>query len=279
MAAKVSLNNSAFFSLLLEGLEAYAIKHHGKKSVAIETHAQLWGKVNKRLPFSCEVKHISVDSSAKKSRGSVTPDLLSLELKRDVANMFGDEYRHLGTFHTHPWIISEELYEDERVESPNSIRRHKLYEFSNSDHFCECGRPTIEVGKNKFSVALVMTILAASKADDRKDGAINDDLFEFSLGNVKVWLKAQIYQHKELDKLSGLEWIALNKYQLLAHKKFKNNDFKIVPVPIETKLETPFLENMDYFLEKFGRLRIDSSDNVDSYYIAADNGEKRWLFM
>lgn len=274
MTAKIKLTNSAFFSLLLEGLEAYAIKHQGKRDVAIETHAQLWGSWNKRLPFSCEIKHVSVDSSASKKRGEVAPNPLALELKKDIAHMFGDDYFHLGTFHTHPYILDEEIDEDSTVTSPSSIRRYKLYNFSEADHFCECNSPTIEVGKHEFSIALVMTIFAGKKADDRKDGSVDDSLFEFSLGNVKVWLKAQVYQHKPESSLSSDEREQLNIYGLTDYSPYQKQKFNSVPVPISTTLETPFLEDIGFYLEKFGRL---SFDEGKSHYRTAEEAEKRWF--
>lgn len=270
MPAKIKLTNNAFFVLLLEGLEAYAIKHHGKRNVAIETHAQLWGSSNKRLPFNCEVQHISVDSSANKQRGSVTPNPISLELKKDVARMFGEGYAHLGSFHTHPYTI------DEGIESPSEIRTNAFYNFSSGDHYCECENSTIEVGSRKFSIALVMTIFAGKKADDRKDGAIDNSLFEFSLGNVKLWLKAQVYEHKLLSSLSDNEHDALNMYGLADRKEFDKSDFETLPIPVDTQLETPFLNDIGFYLEKFGR--ITSKEGVAEYKTAKD-AEKRWLFI
>jgi hypothetical protein len=270
MTGKIKLTNNAFFTLLLEGLEAYAIKHHGKRDIAIETHAQLWGSSNKRLPFSCEVEHVSVDSSANKKRGSVTPHPLSLELKKDVAHVFGSGYAHLGSFHTHPYTL------DEGIESPNEIRRNAFYDFSDGDHYCECDNPTIEVGTSKFSIALVMTIFAGKKADDRKDGAIDDSLYEFSLGNVKVWLKAQIYEHKLRSTLSENDYAAANIYRLFEMKKFSESDYERLPIPIDTQLETPFLNDLGFYLEKFGRV-INNQGAAD--YKTAKDAEKRWLFI
>lgn len=275
MTAKIKLSDSAFFTLLLEGLEAYSIKHQGQKKVTIETHAQLWGTSNKRLPFSCEVKHISVDSSAHKRRDSVAIKPLALELKKDIAAMFGEGYSHLGTFHTHPWVMNEKIRDGDEVKGPSSIRRHKLYNFSCDDHLCECESPTINVGKNKFSIALVMTIFAGIKADDRKDGFVDDSLFEFSLGNVKVWLKAQVYQHKPLSTLTSTELKTLNVYGLLENRDYQQWQPNSVPIPIATKLEARFLNDLGYYLEKFGRILIDGNNSV---YRNAKESEKRWLF-
>lgn len=269
MEAKIKLTNSAFFSLLMEGLEAYAIKHQGKRDVAIETHAQLWGKSNKRLPFCCEIKHISVDSSAHKEKDSVIPNRVALELKKDVAKMFGEDYAHLGTFHTHPYTL------DEGIQNPSEIRRNEFYNFSCGDHLCECGSSPIEVGARKFSIALVLTIFAGKKADDRKDGEINSALHEFSLGNMKVWLKAQVYEHKLKDTLSEDDYDALNTYRLLDNPRFKESTYQRLPVPIDTYLESTFLNGIGSYLERFGRV-LNSEGN--SVYRNAEDAEKRWLF-
>tara|TARA_Y100000780_G_C13682045_1_gene416404 strand:- start:2248 stop:2820 length:573 start_codon:yes stop_codon:yes gene_type:complete len=188
--------------------------------------------------------------------------------------MFGDDYSHLGTFHTHPWVLGEEIDEENTVTSPSSVRRNKLYNFSDADHFCECDHPTIAVGKHQFSIALVMTIFAGKKADDRKDGSVDDSLIEFSLGNVKIWLKAQVYQHKPESSLSDDEHEQLNIYGLTDYSSYQKQKFNSVPVPVSTMLETPFLEDISYYLEKFGRL---SFDEGKSNYRTAEEAEKRWF--
>lgn len=280
MAATIRLTDSALFTLLLEGLEAYAIKHDGKKEVAIETHAQLWGKVNKNAPFTCEIKHVSVDSSAKKQRGEVQANSLALMLKKDVSAIFGKDYEHLGTFHTHPWLLGEvfDCNTKETVKNANSIRKGQLYNFSNSDHVCEIERETITVGSNQYSIALVMTIFSAMKADDRKDQQIESDLFELSLGNIKVWLKAQVYEHKTITTLTAEDKKSLDKYLLTEHKFFKKNKnkFYTLPIPIETILSTPFLESLGYSLESFGRLKIDEKRGA---YTEAEEAENRWFHI
>ena len=53
MTATINLSKSTLFEMVMEAFEAYAVKHDGKKVVAIETHAQLWGKINKTQPFKC----------------------------------------------------------------------------------------------------------------------------------------------------------------------------------------------------------------------------------
>tara|TARA_B110000211_G_C14093327_1_gene560861 strand:+ start:13218 stop:14015 length:798 start_codon:yes stop_codon:yes gene_type:complete len=263
VTATVNINKGAFFEMVMAAFEAYAVKHHGKHIVALETHAQLWGKVNKTLPFKCSVDHFSIDSSAKQERGGVTPEPLSLTIKKDIAQAFGEDFSHLGTYHTHPYLRKTE------VATTNCIRREKLYDFSAGDHLCEVGEASITVGKKLYSVALVMTIYAAEKADDRKDGPIDAGLVEFSLGNVKLWLKAQVYQHIETETLTEADWRKMDIYKLISHKKLPS-EAEMVPLPIETDLQC----DIDFFMEKFGRLKISSRK---SEYESSETAESRWF--
>lgn len=263
MTATVKISKGAFFEMVMAAFEAYAVKHHGKHIVSLETHAQLWGKVNKTLPFKCSVEHFSIDSSAKQERGGVTPEPLSLTIKKDIAQAFGENFSHIGTYHTHPYLRKTE------VETTQCIRREKLYEFTADDHLCEVGESSITVGKNLYSVALVMTIHAAEKADDRKDGPIDASLIEFSLGNVKLWLKAQVYEHIITEALTEADWKKVDIYKLTTHKSF-NRDVDRVPLPIVTDLQC----DVDFFMEKFGRLKISSRK---SEYESSETADSRWF--
>lgn len=270
MTAIINIENSAIFSLILEGLEAYAIKHASQKVVALETHAQLWGKVNQTLPFKCNIKHVSVDSSALKKRDSVRPNPLSLTLKKDVAAIFGADFQHLGSFHTHPWLLNESVGTG-KIEGASSIRKERLWEFSRGDYNCEINNYTVEVKSKKFSVALVMTILAAGKANDIKDGLVDNHVYEFSLGNLKLWLNAQVYEHKPITKITStdsqlLDDIGMNDLSL--------DSIELLPVPIPTALNSEFLQEFKYICEKFGRLKIEQNS---SEYREAAKADKRWF--
>jgi hypothetical protein len=274
MTATVIVSKSALFEMVMAAFEAYAIKHDGKKIVSLETHAQLWGKTNKTHPFKCSIEHFSVDSSSKQERGCVTPEPLSLEIKKDIAQAFGEGYSHLGTFHTHPWLRGEVCGKDSagkkiKVESTNDIRKYDLFNFSNGDHNCEVDEPTIWVGEKKYSVALVMTIHAAKKADNTKDGGIDDNPVEFSLGNVKLWLKAQVYEHKITGTLTDADRKSLNIYRLKEYEDFKA-DAPTMPIPIDTDLEC----DADFLFEKFGRLKISSRKAT---YENSKTADKRWF--
>lgn len=266
MWAVIKVSKSALFEMIMAAFEAYAVKHDGKDMVAIEVHAQVWGKINKAHPFKCSIEHVSVDTSAIQERGSVEPNPLTLEIKKDIASVFGMGYEHIGTFHSHPYLKHIE------VANTNEIRKNKFYNFSKGDHECEFDEPTMKVGNKNYSVALVMTIHAAEKSDDRKDGPIDINLFEFSLGNVKLWLKAQVYQHIDTDNLTHEDKLAFNMYGLDIDDHIEIES--TLPIPVETQLDCEFLECYDFILEGFGRLDISSKF---SKYRNKEISEKRLL--
>ncbi|HIF9253661.1 TPA: hypothetical protein ACX6R1_000753 [Photobacterium damselae] len=265
--ATISITKSALFELIMAALEAYAIKHDRESKVAIETFAHLWGSHNKRLPFKCNVEHISVETSAKRRRDSVSTQYISLDLKKDIARVFGEGYNHLGNFHTHPYFKNEDKKNNKYT--ANKIRTKKLFNFSDQDHRSEINEPIIEVGKHSFSVALVMTVFAMERADDRSDGYIESNLYELSLGNIKLWLKAQVFEHKEKSCLTDYE---LNDFSMYGLDASDYNNYDTLPVPITTDINCDFLP-LGTYLEGFGRLVIDDKEAV---YINTELAEKRF---
>ncbi len=260
--ATISISKSALFELIMAALEAYAIKHDSGSKVAIETFAHLWGSHNKRLPFKCNVEHISVETSANRQRGSVSTQRISLDLKKDIARVFGEGYNHIGSFHTHPYLKEE-------VATAKELRKKKLFNFSHQDHRSEINEPTIQVGKHSFSIALVMTVFAMDKANDSSDGCIDSNLYELSLGNIKLWLKAQVFEHKEKSCLTDDE---LNDFSMYGLDASSYDDHDTLPIPVTTDIDCDFLYSGTY-LEGFGRLVI---NDKEATYKDTKSAEKRF---
>lgn len=270
MNATINFSKSAFFELLMSAVEAYTIKHNESKVIAVETYAHLWGKINKRLPLTCAINHVSIETSAIRSRSSVSTYHKSLEIKKEISDMFGDDYSHIGSMHTHPWIKGEE-YRNEIIEGPECIRKNRLFHLSSTDHESEYGR-YFEVNGKKFSVAIVMTLFSTQKANDKKDNYVcNDGAIEFSIGNLKIWLFAQAFQHIEKSHLT--------QQQIQDSYRFNLNlsnytDDELIPIPITTDLNG--LDIMDWVLFKpFGRIKIEDND---AEYIQRKSSEKRYYY-
>ncbi|MCW8331946.1 hypothetical protein MD588_24420 [Photobacterium sp. SDRW27] len=270
MIATVNVSKSAIFEMLMAAFEAYAIKHENKSEIAIETFAHLWGSCNKRLPFKCNIEHVSVETSAEREQDSVTTSRLSLDLKKDIANVFGDGYQHLGSFHTHPWLRGDG---SEYAENADMIRKHKLFNFSQTDHNSEIGHPTVQVGKSRFSVALVITMFPLEKANDQKDGYVDSGLYEISMGNIKIWFKAQVYKHIEKYKMTDSDIKEFEQYNLNIND-YKDTD--ILPLPVFTRLESEFLSPLCYAFKGFGRIKFNEDEQC--FYHSTESAENRELY-
>ncbi|AJR06886.1 hypothetical protein C9J03_24725 [Photobacterium gaetbulicola] len=269
MPATIELSDSAMFELLTSALEAYTVKHQESEDVAIETVSHLWGRVNKRAPFKCTINHVSTETSAIRARSSVRELQSSLAIKRDIANVFGEDFRHIGTFHTHPWLKNED---PKKAGSIEAVRKNKLYNLSPADHRCEIGKPTVTVSGVGYSVALVMTMFPMERANDSRMPNEPDGLHEFSLGNIKVWLKGQVFIHKLKSEMSGEELVAFESYRL---KVDTYSEDEMLAVPINTRIESNFINTLGYYLKSFGRIDLD--ELTVNEYTSAKLVEKREL--
>ncbi|OLQ85661.1 hypothetical protein BIY21_18950 [Vibrio ponticus] len=262
MTATISVSKSAIFELIMAGIEAYAVKHQGSKQISVETAAHLWGYVNKTHPFKCTINHVSVETSAKRTRSSVAFNSKSLLIKKDIAKVFGEQYQYIGTAHSHPYLRKE-------VNDAAEIRKNSLYQLSEPDHRCEIGYPEIEVSGKLYSVALILTVHSMLKANDKKDGRHFDKpLTEFSLGNIKFWLYGRVFQHKTKASLSNEEKLSCGRYGLDISKY---SDNQLIAIPIDTALDSDVF--IDTLCSDFGRLKF--TDN-DSEYNLAELAEGRW---
>ena len=166
--------------------------------------------------------------------------------------------------------MKNESYGWKKIEGPESIRKDKLYNFTDSDHRCEVDSPEIMIGKNKFSVALVMTVHSMDRANDKKDGELSTNVQEFSLGNIKFWLTARVFEHKLLEHCSESECEAFESYGL----DISEVDGALLPIPIDTELECEALQYLDLYLKEFGRL---SAEEKGANYRNKNIAETRWF--
>ncbi|WP_299792347.1 hypothetical protein [uncultured Shewanella sp.] len=248
--AKIDVSKSVLFEMIMATYEAYAVKHDGKHIVAIETYGTLWGSLKGRRGFNCSLEHFSVESSARRQRGCVEALTMSRQIKDEIADVFGEGYQYLGSFHSHPYIKSE-------VATASELRKNRLFDFSDGDHMSEFGE-SFEVNGKQYSLALVMTIFSMDRADTTKDFKVEPDLYEFSLGNVKLWLKAQVFEHKAESELTDSDKDEMEMYKLKLDELEYDYSQELIPVPIATELCCDFLDNFGTSFEKFGRLDISS---------------------
>jgi hypothetical protein len=278
MQAEIKLTKSVIFELVTAAVEAYVVKHDYSRTIAVETFAYLFGKVNKRLPLKCTIEHISIETSAKKRRGSVGVTEVSYDFKRELASLFGDSFDYIGTMHTHPWLKgetftggTEEKPEEIKVETAEHVRRHQLFLLSDADHKCEVNRH-FSVGKRDFSLACTVTLFAMQRANDHKE-LLSDampNLHELTLGNLKVWFYMQAFEHIRSDQLTDEQIKLFGQYGLEYQKYIRCEK---LPIPIDTYFDKNELSQT--FKDKgFGRFFI-HEDNKQGLYLQKASAETR----
>lgn len=189
MKHQVVISDDALFQMITAGLEAYCIRHPHKSMTAIECIGNLWGKYTSTTRTSkLLINSLTIETSAKMNRGWVKDEEESSKLKKTVAQLFEDRLTWLGDFHTHPWVESE-------LSNAQMLRKGRGHDFSPADIACSYNSQPIE--GTSLMLSLVMTFYRMKRTNIERDGHINDNTWEFSIGNVKCWLHAQVYNVEE----------------------------------------------------------------------------------
>lgn len=200
----VEISKTALTQMILNGFEAFVIKHGDKKRSGIEFHASLYGDIE-ISEDDTNIRHIiefiSADTSAKMESGSVTPNPEASALKEDLAYELG--FYQLGKMHSHPYLAHEMAIEEVRTRGFN---------FSKGDlEFFSDAIDEYEVGKG-YHLEVLLTIKEMARANTVTDGRSHDNVFEFSVGNCKCFLRAQVLSKNENRELQYDETVLLCDY-------------------------------------------------------------------
>ncbi|ACS83947.1 hypothetical protein ACS247_14365 [Musicola paradisiaca] len=182
---KVVITSAALFQMVVAGLETYCIQHPHKQDIGVECFGRIWGQYQagkKRSKF--QVTSMTIDTSAKMHQNWALPRDDTEALKRAIGEVFRDELIYLGDFHTHPYTAQE-------VRSAKQIRKQTLYQFSDDDKERSLSCEPIE--DTTLTLSIVLTLFRQQRENTARDDRIDDNTFEFSLGNIKCWLHAQVY--------------------------------------------------------------------------------------
>lgn len=178
----------AIIQVLLNGFEAFVVKHNNKKRHAIEMHASLYGHAEQTSStWHHYIKFISVDTSAEMEAGQVTRKGEATSLKASISNAAG--YAMLGAIHTHPYLSSEMSLAEVRKYGAH-FSDGDLESFDGDFEDAEyLGRP--------YAIQAVLTIRNKDDELERqktvKDGFLENNIYEFSLANCKCFLTAQVF--------------------------------------------------------------------------------------
>ena len=228
----IIIKEEALMEMVLSALEGFAIKNLEKKKYQnryLEVYGLLWGSLvkysgndNDIENYIYTISHLSIDTTAKRSKDSVESNDDALILKKDVITSFWPHYRFLGDFHTHPYKRRKNFdYKD--------IDKDKLYDFTKYD-FAFIKDDAEFWYEHNYRVGVVMTIIdMQNKSDIIRQ--VKDNLIMFNLGNYRLWVKGY--------------WVS--------YKKDKKNKIK-ANVTDDVYLRCPYLTGMCEFLE-FGKFR------------------------
>ncbi len=177
----VGISDSAFFSFLSAGFEAYFVRHAGRIHRQLEMNAQLFGR---KVMLKTQTKHlvevVSVDTSAHMKKHAVVTNSESTKIKKALSEMIG--YEHLGSAHSHPFGLKEERlsyvreYGANFSESDHDAIQHLLLNFGHDTH-----------------VELLLTLLPQANVSTQNGLQLADNFIEFNIGNCKCFLRAQVF--------------------------------------------------------------------------------------
>lgn len=207
----VSLSDSAFFSFLSAGFEAYFVRHAGRTHRQLEVNAQLFGR---KVMLKTQTKHfvdvVSVDTSAHMKKHAVVTNSESTKIKKALSEVLS--YEHLGSAHSHPYGLKEERL--------SYVREHGA-NFSESDY--NAIRFALHNFGHDTHVELLLTLLP--QANDRTQNGLQlaDDFIEFSISNCKCFLRAQVF--------TLVDGTLRHENTLLKCGILHNLDFKLNVVP------------------------------------------------
>lgn len=217
MEHHIHLSKPVVAQLLLNGFEAFVVQHQGQLRSGIELHASVYGKVKRgKEKTKYKVEFISVDTTANMQASSVTYKGETQYLKEHLAEQIG--FERIGSLHTHPYLAHEGDMEFMRTEgcdfSPGDLAK------VDSDLREEDEESLVE-----FLLAIKQNQRQNIKRDGFLGGARN--VFEFSVGNCKCFLRAQAFSLDENGEL----------------------------VREMTFLEDDYLQDFEHWFTDFGRVR------------------------
>lgn len=230
MEHHIHLSKPVVAQLLLNGFEAFVVQHQGQLRSGIELHASVYGKVKRgKEKTKYKVEFISVDTTADMNGGFVESNDETQYLKEHLAEQMG--FERIGRLHTHPYLAHEGNMVFMRTEG---------CDFSHGD--IKLFTSELNTNNKPYLVELLLAIKQNQRQNIRRDGFLGDarNVFEFSVGNCKCFLRAQAFSLDENGEL----------------------------VPEETFLQDEYLQEFEHWFAEFGRVRaIEGRKRILEYIV------------
>lgn len=186
----VEISKSALTQMLLSGFEGFVIKHGKNKRAGVEFHASLFGDIELRTnSWTHKIFFISPATSAEMLSGSVSYSREVSDLKEHLSEQLG--YYHLGKMHSHPYLRHEMGIDDVRTMGSD---------FSEADLNYVSDEIDLYERGHGYHLEVLLTIKHMYRESKKQDGRKADNVFEFSVGNCKCFLRAQVFsKNKECE--------------------------------------------------------------------------------
>ena len=185
----INLSENCLISLVLSALEAYAIRHQGKRKNGLETFGSLFGYETKidDGPTIYTIELASVDTSSTKKRDSVDYQEKALILKKQILRSFWPHLSFLGDFHTHIYPNRSEMPTTGQFLSEGDRR-----DLQRNEEFWK------ELD-SRLSLVLTVSTLgrSGSKAAGWEDWYKWPHCIQFTMANTRIWIAGYCLKKSE----------------------------------------------------------------------------------
>ncbi len=229
----VEVSDQALVQIVMNSLEAFVVLHKGRKRSGIEMHGVLVGykdehEEDTQTSKQYKIDFFSPDTSAVMMPDHCIPQAESESLKNEVARCFSD-FEVIGAFHTHPYLYTE-IKQDDKLD----FMRKEGCHFSDEDmDFFTAKLLNNSQEDENYQLEGVLAVFNSKKYNDKRDGRLEDEdnVFEFSVGNLKCFLRMQVFSLDEEGAIQEEETIlkcsCLEKFKYIGKSFFDFGRIKV----------------------------------------------------
>jgi hypothetical protein len=191
MPLAITIEDQVLPQLLTSALEAYDILHPNgkKKEDQLETFGLLWGYILMERPERdprIVITAATIETSALRKGGGVTPSLDSLRMKADLVGRYWPHLEVVGTFHSHPYETRQEVIDCKgwQASTPETLGRKNegdtiFWPYIHDQLF----------SYTPYLGHIIITVTSLLRSGWALPKQIEGDAgMEWSMGNRKLWI-------------------------------------------------------------------------------------------
>lgn len=191
----IELSERTLLLILLNGLEAFTVQHRPRKRSGIEMYGHFFGSTEQEKPtiYRHRVELFNPDTSALMMPDSCQGIEQTEILKRDLAYCFS-RYNLLGSLHTHPYLNTRN-----ETRHPLNWVRTEGSQFSDID--LNSTRNSLSASGHDYALEGILTVTNQPRQTTTGNGKRDDNLFEFSIGNLVCLIRFQAFSLDDDENL------------------------------------------------------------------------------